>query len=73
MRRAGGGKRAIRKKRTDAINTDLDPRAQDFVPAVYAPYQPSAALEAAGAAEWVREGGRGSEVCFEGFALGRGR
>ena len=59
-------------RRTDAVHTDLDLRTHDLVPAVYTPYQPPAALEAAGAAEWMREGGGGREVCLEGFALGGG-
>jgi len=59
--------------RTHTINLQLDPRAQDLVPAVYAPDQPSAALEAAGAAEGVREGGVGGEVFLDRGALGAGR
>lgn len=39
---------------------------------VRTPYQPPATLEAAGAAEGVREGGGGREVFLEGFALGGG-
>lgn len=59
--------------RTHTINLQLDPRAQDLVPVVYAPDQPSAALEAAGAAEGVREGGVGGEVFLDRGALGAGR
>ena len=62
-----------KKIHTDAIDRNLDPRAQNLVPAVYAPDQPPAALEAARAAERVREGGRGREVLLERLALGRGR
>jgi len=58
--------------RTHTVNLQLDPRAQDLVPAVYAPDQPSAALEAAGAAEGVREGGVGGEVFLDRGALGAG-
>ena len=71
---------AIRRNRerkeivhTNAIDRNLDPWAQNLVPAVYAPDQPPAALEAARAAERVREGGRGREVLLESLALGRGR
>ena len=62
-----------RKRLTDAVDADFDPRAHDLVPAVDAPDQPPAALEAAGAAERVRERGRRREVLLEGLALGRGR
>ena len=58
---------------TNAIHTNLNLRAHDLVPAVYAPYQPPATLEAAGAAERVSKGGRGCEVLLNGFALGGGR
>lgn len=61
-----------RKKRTDAVHAELNLRTHDLVPAIDAPYQPPAALEAARAAEWMREGGRRREVRFEGFALGGG-
>lgn len=61
------------ERHTNAIHADLDLRTHDLVPSVDAPDQPPAALEAAGAAERVREGGRGREVCLEGFALSGGR
>lgn len=56
----------------DAVHAELNLRTHDLVPAIDAPYQPPAALEAARAAEWMREGGRRREVRFEGFALGGG-
>ena len=55
---------------TNTVHRDDDLRAHDLVPAVYAPYQPSRAVEGAGAAEWVLEGGVGGEVAFYGGALG---
>ena len=61
------------REHTNTIDTDIDPRAHNLVPTVYTPDQPPAALEAARAAKRMREGGRGGEVCFEGFPLGGGR
>lgn len=60
-------------KHTDPLNRNLDPRAQDLVPAVDAPDEPAAPLEAARAAERVRERGRGGEVRLERLALRRRR
>ncbi len=54
---------------TDTLDLELDARAQDLVPAVDAPDQPAAAVEAAGAAERVREGCVGREVAFYRLAL----
>lgn len=59
--------------RTDAVDVDVDPGAQDLVPAVDAPDEPAGAVEGAGAAEGVREGGGGGEVFFYGGALDRRR
>ena len=61
------------RRRTNAIHADFNLRTHDLVPSVDAPDEPPATLEAAGAAEWMREGGRGREVCLEGFALSGGR
>lgn len=58
---------------TNTIDANLDLGTHDLVPAVYTPYQPPTTLEATGAAEWMRKGGGGREVCLEGFALGGGR
>lgn len=57
---------------TDTLDFELDPWAHDLVPAVDAPDQPAAAVEAAGAADWMREGGCGREVGFYRLALDRG-
>ena len=42
---------------TDAVDCDVDVRAHDLVPAEEAPDQPARAVEGAGAAEGVDEGG----------------
>ena len=58
---------------TDAVDRDVDVRTHDLVPAVDAPDQPAGAVEGAGTAEGVDEGGRGGEVPLEGCALEGGR
>lgn len=56
---------------TDTLDLELNARAHDLVPAVDAPDQPAATVEAAGAAEGVREGCVGGEVGFDCLALER--
>lgn len=66
----GGGGKSVRRegwgaeRSTDALDLELDPWAHDLVPPVDAPDQPAAAVEAARAAERVREGCGGREVGF---------
>ena len=63
-----------RKRRpTNTIHPQCTSRAHYLVPAVYAPYEPSTALEATGAAEGMREGSIGREVLFNCRSLKGGR
>jgi len=55
---------------TNPFNLNLNSRTQNLIPAVDTPYQPSTPLEAASAAEGMREGGVWCEVFFYGGALG---
>ena len=64
---------AARERRTNTLDLDVDPRAQDLVPPVHVPDQPARAIEGARAAERVREGGVGCEIALDGGTLCRGR
>lgn len=58
--------------RTNAVDIELDFRAQDLVPAVDGVDQGPASFEATGAAEWVGKRGIGREVGVDRlFLLGR--
>lgn len=69
--------RLSRKKETapltNTINLQLDPRAHDLVPAVYAPDQPPRAIETTRAAKRMHERGRRRKVCLHRDALLRWR
>lgn len=58
-----------RGKHTNTINRNFNPRTHNLIPAINTPYQPSTSLEAAGAAERMREAGVGGEVFFYRGAL----
>lgn len=58
---------------TNPLHPDLNPRAQDFVPPINTPDQPTRALEAACAAQRMRKGCIGREVSLERLALDRWR
>lgn len=59
--------------RTNAVDIELNFRAQDFIPAVDGVDQVPAALPAAGAAQRVSERGIGREVGVDGLLLFGGR
>lgn len=58
---------------TNAVDIELNFRAQDLVPAVDGVDQVAAALPAAGAAQWVSERGIGREVGVDDLLLFGGR